>query len=103
MADLKNIAIDLNSNSYEIKIGDGLISNAADHIKNVIDDKSKVFIITDENVAKIHLGGLSESLPQKSFRFLRLFCPRVSQQKALIILKSCLIKFLTINQKENQL
>ena len=92
MADLKNIAIDLNSNSYEIKIGDGLISNAADHIKNVIDDKSKVFIITDENVAKIHLGGLSESLASEEFQVFEIVLPAGESTKSFDNLEKLLDK-----------
>ncbi|MBL4870722.1 MAG: iron-containing alcohol dehydrogenase, partial [Robiginitomaculum sp.] len=58
---MQTITVDLQDRSYPIHIGQGLLENAYNMIKPHLVGK-KVAIITDENVAKLHLGKLTASL-----------------------------------------
>ncbi len=58
----KILTVDLADRSYDIIIGAGLIQNAGEYIKSLLPLK-KIIIITDENVASIHLKNLEKSLP----------------------------------------
>lgn len=59
------IKVELKEKSYPIVVGSGIITELSGYIKN-IGSYNKVIIITDQNVAKLHLGKLAsvlESLP----------------------------------------
>lgn len=62
-----NVKVELGSRSYSILIGDGLIGEAADHIHR-LDSKAACAILTDENVARLHLPHLEEVLSAASIR-----------------------------------
>ena len=62
-----NVKVELGSRSYSILIGDGLIGEAADHIRR-LDSKAACAILTDENVARLHLPRLEEVLNAASIR-----------------------------------
>lgn len=61
---MRQVRVDLGERSYDIVIGEGLIARAADLIAPVLKHK-RVYIITDENVAKLHLDTLKSSFVQK--------------------------------------
>jgi len=61
---MDSIKINLGQNSYDILIGESLIDKAEKYIPEGIKRGSKIFIITDENVADIYLEKLEESLKQ---------------------------------------
>lgn len=57
------LTVDLKERSYDIYIGEGLLQSAATLIKPVL-PLNNAFIITDENVAKLHLKPLQNSLSE---------------------------------------
>ena len=63
---MKNeVAVNLDEKSYQIRIGAGEISYLAQFLQEK--KYSKIFVITDENVAKLHLPRLKEVLQGFSF------------------------------------
>ena len=65
MADLstsfarRDVAVPLEGRAYEVRIGAGLIAQAAEHIAPLL-ARPRVAVITDENVAQAHLAALDE-------------------------------------------
>ncbi|EAU43258.1 3-dehydroquinate synthase [Fulvimarina pelagi HTCC2506] len=57
----KTITVPLGERSYDIVIGPGLIDEAGTRIKNVL-PHARVAIVTDENVARLHLDRLRIAL-----------------------------------------
>lgn len=57
----ETVAVALGDRSYDVKIGPGLLSQAGELIRPFARRK-RVAIVTDENVAALHLGTLSRSL-----------------------------------------
>ena len=60
---MKTVHVDLQDRSYDILIGQGLISNAAAHLAPHL-HRAKVAIVTDENVARLHAPQLQSALTQ---------------------------------------
>jgi 3-dehydroquinate synthase len=60
----KTIDVALAERSYEIVIGSGLIAEAGVHLRAVLPGV-RAAIVTDENVAGLHLQNLQEALAQK--------------------------------------
>lgn len=58
---VKTIKVDLESRSYDIVIGHNILENLPAKI-NQLATYSKIFVITDENVAKFHLDNFSRTL-----------------------------------------
>jgi len=61
MSSIETLKVELEDRSYEILIGGGLLANAGEHLAKVLPTK-KVFIVTDDNVAKLYLKILEEAL-----------------------------------------
>ncbi|MDA0218268.1 MAG: 3-dehydroquinate synthase [Proteobacteria bacterium] len=57
----ETISVKLGRQSYDILVGDGLIDAAAQHLSPVL-KRRKVFIVTDETVAGLHLERLVAAL-----------------------------------------
>ena len=62
------VHVALGGRSYDIFIGSGLLRNAGGHIARVAPGAACA-IITDENVARLHLAALEESLTKAGIRF----------------------------------
>ena len=58
---MKTVDVNLGERAYQIHIGSGLIANAAGIIAPLL-KRQRVAIVTDENVAEIHLNTLIEGL-----------------------------------------
>jgi 3-dehydroquinate synthase len=58
---MKTVDVNLGERAYQIHIGSGLISNAADFIAPLL-KRQRVAIVTDENVAALHLNTLISGL-----------------------------------------
>ena len=56
-----HVRIELGARSYDVVVGDNLIANAGALISEKI-GRTKVFIVSDENVAAVHLENLKQSL-----------------------------------------
>ncbi len=61
------VSVELGARSYAILIGAGLIAEAGNHIRRLA-PKTACAIITDENVAKLHLPALERALDQAFIR-----------------------------------
>ena len=58
---MKAVDVNLGERAYQIHIGSGLIADAADFIAPLL-KRQRVAIVTDENVADLHLNTLVEGL-----------------------------------------
>lgn len=58
---MKNLTVDLDERSYDILIGNGVVEKLPAFLKDALGQK-KTFIITDENVAKLHLEKIENLL-----------------------------------------
>ena len=58
---MKTVDVNLGERAYQIHIGSGLIANAASFIAPLL-KRQRVAIVTDENVAALHLNTLIEGL-----------------------------------------
>ncbi|VTZ48221.1 Shikimate kinase / 3-dehydroquinate synthase [Methylocella tundrae] len=61
------VRVDLGARSYDILIASGLIAEAGGHIQRLAPGAACA-IVTDANVAEIHLAGLEESLDKEGVR-----------------------------------
>ncbi|WP_244303490.1 3-dehydroquinate synthase [Roseibium sediminis] len=61
MAEHKSVQVELGERSYKIDIGRGLLAGAGQQIAAML-PKARVAIVTDEAVARLHLGALQDSL-----------------------------------------
>ncbi|HEY1735426.1 MAG TPA: shikimate kinase, partial [Methylovirgula sp.] len=67
-AAMASVTVDLGPRSYEILIGDGLLSQAGERIAQLA-PRAAAAIVTDENVANAHLKALADSLTAAGIRF----------------------------------
>lgn len=93
---MERLQVDLGARSYEIIIGPGASGRAGEFISPLLKNR-RMFVVTDENVAKAHLAGLEQSLlgsgitPEsiimppgeetKSFRRLEFLCEEIISRK----------------------
>ena len=66
-ADVTRVEVELGARSYDILIGPGLIARAGDYIQSLAPGSSCA-IVTDANVAAIHLAALEKSLDEAGVR-----------------------------------
>lgn len=59
---MERVPIDTNSKSYEVFVGEGVLSEIKPFLLNHFPELTKLMIITDETVAAIHLEALLKSL-----------------------------------------
>lgn len=84
------ITLELGERSYDIVVGDSLLENAAGYIEKII--SRRVFIITDSNVAKIHLPILQDSLMTAGIETHAIILPAGEQTKSLVELEGLINK-----------
>jgi 3-dehydroquinate synthase len=68
------VAVPLGARAYEVRIGAGLIAQAAEQIAPLL-ARPRVAVITDENVAQAHLGPLTDALEQAGIAVASLALP----------------------------
>lgn len=61
MTSVETVAVDLGERSYEIAIGDGLLQDTGQRIE-AVRPGARAMIITDENVADVHLHTVKDSI-----------------------------------------
>lgn len=66
MSDLYTARVDLGARGYDIDIGPGLLARAGERIAPLAASK-RVFVVTDENVARLHLPALQQGLAAAGF------------------------------------
>src|SRR5262245_21472264 len=55
------VRVDLAGRSYDITIGAGLLTEVGSYLKGIL-SRPRVVIVTDANVARLHLGKLKDGL-----------------------------------------
>ncbi|MBG1233360.1 3-dehydroquinate synthase [Aestuariivirga litoralis] len=78
---IDHVHVDLAGRSYDIKIGQGLLAQAATHIQPLLKRKFAA-IVTDENVAKAHLKTLEAALKSAGIESKSLVLPPGESTKA---------------------
>ena len=64
---MRTLTVSLPGRSYDILIGSGLLSQAAEHLRAVLPRAKKLFVVTDSNVAPIYLSALIPGLERSGF------------------------------------
>jgi len=78
---IKSLKVALENRSYDILIGENLIADAARHIMPVLQQK-RIIIITDKNVAGLHLQALEKSLGEAEIKTESIIIPAGEQSKS---------------------
>ncbi len=81
MMQTNKLTVALGERSYDIVVGEKLLSNAADYIVPLLKRK-RAFIITDEKVAELHLDTLQSSLEDKGIECHAIILPAGEQTKS---------------------
>ncbi len=53
------VRVELGIRSYDVLVGRGLVANAAQHVGDRLGENCKAFVVTDENVAAVHLDAVT--------------------------------------------
>lgn len=94
MSDVRTINVDLSERSYDIVIGSGLLSQASAYVHQCLNGK-RVAIITDENVAGLHLKTLTDSLAGLDVHIETIILPPGEGQKSFDVLQDVLERLFT--------
>jgi 3-dehydroquinate synthase len=74
MDDITSLRVGLGARAYDIKIGNNLIANAGDVLGDIVAGRQAV-IVSDSNVAPLHLDALASSLARVTRRCDRIIVP----------------------------
>ncbi|MFO1124024.1 MAG: 3-dehydroquinate synthase [Methylocystis sp.] len=80
----ETVRVALGGRSYDIIIGDGLLARAGDHIAGIAPGAACA-IITDENVARLHLPTVEQSLKNAGLRTTTIIVPPGEASKSLSV------------------
>ncbi|MCK5295382.1 MAG: 3-dehydroquinate synthase [Alphaproteobacteria bacterium] len=87
--DFDSLLVNLDSRSYEIFVGMGLVDQAGKVILPVLRQK-RVFIVTDENVAKLYLERFEKSLDKENIAHNSIILPAGEKTKSFDFLNKIL-------------
>jgi len=93
---LETISVDLGARSYEIKIGQALLQNAAHHMAPFITDKH-IIIISDSDVAPLYQSELASNLSSVASRIDCLTVPAGEASKSLRCFSDLMEDILSLN------
>ena len=79
---MKNIRVDLGSRSYDILVGQGLLSRAGGFLARLVSAKSAV-VVTHPSINKLYGDTLRASLEQEGFRAITLEVPEGEPSKSI--------------------
>ncbi len=82
MTSMQNVKIELGANSYEIRVGSGLLAQAGLWLKEM-GFSGKAVIITDNTVKSLYAGALEKGLVEAGFEVCILEVPAGEEQKTL--------------------
>ncbi|MDB2414510.1 3-dehydroquinate synthase [Rickettsiales bacterium] len=89
MSNINKQLVDLGDRSYEILVGENLLSDAASYIEPLL-QAPRVFIVTDENVAPLYLKTLVDSLESKKIKVDSFILPAGESTKSMENLENLL-------------
>ena len=92
----ETLRVELGKRSYEIQVGNGLLPSAGERIKPYL-MQNRAIIITDENVAKLHLNVLKNSLVAANIRCHEIVLPAGEQTKDFNFLQNLVSQLLELN------
>ncbi len=75
------IKVELGKNSYEIILGNNLLSSAGELLNEVLPEKSKVFIVSDKNTSR-YSAKLKKSLSSEGFQHYEIILPAGEKTKS---------------------
>lgn len=92
---MRELTVELGDRSYPIYIGEGLLKESSSYfIKHGISQKSPLLIITDSNIADIHLQTLESELAGAGFKTASVVVPAGESSKSLAMLETLVAKAL---------
>ena len=94
MSTYETVRVNLGERSYDVLVGEGLLAEVAQHISPVL-KQDRVFIVTDENVAPLHLEILEHCLDSAGIQCETLILPAGDQTKDFVYLQKLIGEFLT--------
>lgn len=97
---MKQIRVQLKENSYDIIIFSGALKNLADLLQT---NAKKIFIITDDNVAKLYLTEVEDNLKASNFEVCSLILPHGEKTKSFESLPKIYDKLLSFGITRNDL
>ncbi len=76
MSSVKTVRVELAERAYDIHIGEGLVAGAGELIRPRMKiGRDRVFVVADENVARLHLDRLALGLKQSGITFQAVLVP----------------------------
>ncbi|SFI75676.1 3-dehydroquinate synthase [Celeribacter neptunius] len=78
----QTVHVPLGDRAYDVRIGEGLVAEAGAHIAPLLGKKKKVFVLTDETVAGLHLEALRAGLAASGIDMVSLALPAGEGTKA---------------------
>jgi len=81
MVEIETVHVNLGARAYDIRIGEGLIARAGAEIAPLL-RRPRVAVISDENVAALHLDALREGLASSGVEMVSLILPAGEATKA---------------------
>ena len=94
MSTPESVRVELGERSYDVLVGENLLADAGNHISPIL-AQDRVFVVTDENVASLHLETLERSLGDAGVRCESLVFPAGDQAKSFHHLQKLIDEFLT--------
>ena len=68
------VSVELGARAYDVHVGDGLFARAGDLVRPLAPE-GRVFVVTDENVARLHAAGLERGLAAAGLKSVRIVLP----------------------------
>ncbi len=99
---VERLSVDLAGRAYEIVVGAGVLANAGPEIARLRRPK-RAFIVTDENVAPLHLPQLTASLDAAGISHVAAILPPGEASKSFAMLEQLIARMLGANIERSDL
>ena len=80
MSNHESLSVALGARSYDVLVGDDLIAEAGRHIAPLV-TRQRVFVVTDANLAELHLARLERALKEAGLDYEAIVLPAGEQTK----------------------
>jgi len=91
----RKISVNLDQNGYDILVGENLLDQAGDLLSEIL-IRPRSVIITDENVARLHLERLEAALKKSAIEFSTIILPAGEGSKSFAVLENLLDQLLDL-------
>lgn len=98
----ERLRVDLAGRAYDIVVGAGTLATAGEEIVALKRGK-RVFVVTDEHVARLHLGALTRSLEARAIRHEASILPPGEATKSFAVLEQLVGQMLDANVERGDL